>query len=125
MPAYQSYPPSLWLTVRPHIDSVAPNTAVANAGDVAITVTGADFTAGSVVMFANVAVATVFVSATSLTATIPNTVGRNPGTFMVTVDDPTNGVSNAVGFILTATQEVTQEGPQEESAANTVAVDSE
>lgn len=102
-----SYPPSLWAPPAPPppvptATSVTPNTAVAGATAVTITVAGTNFTADAVVRLGATSLATTYVSATSLTAVIP-TVGA-AGPYNVTVGNAF-GTSNAVVFTSTAAVE--------------------
>ncbi len=53
-----------------------------------LTVTGSNFIAGATVQFNGTAVATTFVSATTLTAMVPGAVDTAVGTAQVTVVDP-------------------------------------
>jgi outer membrane protein assembly factor BamB len=78
-------PPSVILT------TLAPDTAVAGSADLIVTATGSGYTTSSVVKWNGTALATNYVSATSLTATIPVSDLATPGTFSVTAADPSNG----------------------------------
>lgn len=101
----ESYPPSVYEgggtppgPPDPFIASLAPNTGSAAAGPITVTVTGTDFDATSVVEIDQVAQATTFVSATSLTVSYDPTV---TGVFGFTVRrDPEE--SNTVPFTVTA-----------------------
>jgi hypothetical protein len=80
----------------------APNSLSAAAAATTITVTGARFTAGSVVEIDQVAQATTFVSGTSLTISYdPATAGAHE----VTVRNPSGQESNSVALAVTALQE--------------------
>ena len=115
----ESYPPSLWGggtpgVPDPHIDSLAPNSGSAAAGPIAVTVTGTNFEAGSVVEVDQAALATTFVSATSLTTSYdPATVG----TKLFTVRNPNEEESNSVPFTVAA--EVEEEPEVEETETDT------
>jgi len=104
----ESYPPSLWgggggpVLPDPHIDSLNPATGSAAAGPIAITVTGTNFEAGSVVEVDQVALPTTYVSATSLTTSYdPATAGTHQFTVRNTNDEE----SNSVPFIVGAAEE--------------------
>ena len=86
----------------PMILTLNPNTVVAGASDTVVTITGANFTNGSVVQWNGIPLATGFVSATSLTATIPAADLAAATTAAVTVTDPSYGPSAAVPFTVTA-----------------------
>jgi hypothetical protein len=105
----QSYPPSLWgggAAVDPHIDTLAPNTGSAAAGPIAVTVTGTNFEAGSVIEVDQVALPTTFVSATSLTTSYdPATAG----TKLFTVRNPNDEESNSVPFTVAAEEIVVED----------------
>jgi outer membrane protein assembly factor BamB len=90
-------PPSVTLT------TLAPDTAVAGSGDLIVTATGSGYTTSSVVKWNGVALTTNYVSATSLTATVSAADLTAPGSFAVTVADPSQGDagSAAVQFTIT------------------------
>jgi hypothetical protein len=108
----ESYPPSLWggggpTLPDPHITTLAPNSGSAAAGPIAITVTGTNFEATSVVEVDQVALATTFVSATSLTTSYdPATAG----TKLFTVRNVNDEESNSVPFTVAA--EVEEDQPE-------------
>lgn len=76
------------LALVPRLDTFSPATAIAGTSNVAITVTGHGFTNHSTVIVANTPVATSFVSATRLRATIPSSLLANPRTLNVSVSNP-------------------------------------
>jgi outer membrane protein assembly factor BamB len=78
-------PPSVILT------TLAPNAAVAGSADLIVTATGSGYTTSSVLKWNGAALATNFVSTTSLTATIPASDLTTPGSFSVTAADPSSG----------------------------------
>jgi len=84
----------------PAITTIAPNSANAGSGDVAVTVNGTGFISGSKVRFNNNELVTTFVSATQLTATIPASSLTTGGAANITVSNPTpgGGISNAAPF---------------------------
>jgi hypothetical protein len=105
----QSYPPSVYSgggggVPDPSITSLAPNTAVAGSGPVTVTVTGTLFQSDSVVEVDQVAKATTFVSATSLTASYDPLVA---GDHLFTVRNGGSGgeESNPSTFTVTVAQE--------------------
>lgn len=72
----------------PTIANLNPPNVVANSGQFSLVVTGTKFNSNAVVNFNGAAMATAFGSATSLTATIPNTAIANSGNVPVTVTNP-------------------------------------
>ena len=96
---------ALTFQITPHpapmILSVAPNTAVAGASDTIVTITGANFTNGSVVQWNGIPLATGYVSGAALTATIPAADLSAATTAALTVSDPSYGLSNAAAFTVT------------------------
>jgi hypothetical protein len=86
----------------PIISSLNPGSAAAGGPDVALTVTGTNFTASSVVRFNGTPLATTFTSSNQLTATIPAAQIAGGGTDRVVVVDP-NGTSNPSLFFVGAT----------------------
>lgn len=88
----------------PIIASLAPNTAVAGSANLPLTVNGTGFVSGSVVSFDGTDLATTYVSATQLTATVPATALATAGIFNVIVASPVpgGGVSTAVVFTVSA-----------------------
>ena len=96
-----SYPPSLWLGPDPSITSLNPNTGSAAAGPIAVTVTGTDFDASSVVEINQQAQPTTYVNATTLTV---NYDPPTAGAVLFTVRRG-NQESNSVPFNVTAAAE--------------------
>jgi hypothetical protein len=86
----------------PMITSISPDGATVGSGDIPITVTGANFQNGSHVRVDGTQLTTGFVSAESLTATIPASVTSLPGGHPVTVENPNSVISNSVPFTVTA-----------------------
>ena len=72
----------------PTIASLNPPNVVANSGQFSLVVTGTKFNSNAVVNFNGAPMTTAFGSATSLTATIPNTAIANSGNVPVTVTNP-------------------------------------
>jgi len=86
----------------PVITTISPNVAVANFGATVITVTGRNFTTSSEVLFNSASVATQFISATELRATLANQTATGTLQTQVRSPDALNAgqyvVSNAVQF---------------------------
>jgi outer membrane protein assembly factor BamB len=80
-------PPSLSVILT----TLAPNTAVAGSADLIVTASGSGYTTSSVLKWNGAALTTNFVSATSLTATIPASDLATPGSISVTVADSSGG----------------------------------
>jgi alcohol dehydrogenase class IV len=75
---------SLSPAANPTLTTIAPTTAVSGSGTTALTaVTGTNFTPQSVVYANGIAIPTVFVSKTTLTATMPKKA--TAGTWPITV----------------------------------------
>lgn len=72
----------------PTIANLNPPNVVANSGQFSLVVTGTKFNSNAVVNFNGAAMTTAFGSATSLTATIPNSAIANSGNVPVTVTNP-------------------------------------
>lgn len=88
--------------VMPAIGSLSPATATSGSAGFTLTVNGVNFESGAEVRWNGVARTTVFVSATQLTATIPNTDVASAGTASVTVYNPVaNTTSAAQTFTIT------------------------
>lgn len=81
----------------PTITKVDPNSAPAKSPDLTLTVTGTNFLQGSVINWNVAALATKFVSATQLTATVPASLLLVPGTATVTVFNPAPGGGTSPG----------------------------
>jgi hypothetical protein len=82
----------------PVLSGIAPNFVQAGSSDFTLTVTGAGFSQGSTVNLGSTALATAFVSATELTATVPAANIANYGWAPVTVTNlsPGGGASQVV-----------------------------
>ena len=83
----------------PSITSLSPATSSLAAGAVTVTVTGTNFDAGSTVEVDDAAIATVFVSATSLTAEFTPDA---EGSYNFTVRNTSGEESNNSAFTVTA-----------------------
>ncbi len=76
--------------------------AVQNSGPVTLTVTGTGFVSGAMIVFGATDLdPTNFVSSTSLTAVIPNTLLQTAGPVTVTVRNPGDVISNGLQFNVT------------------------
>jgi hypothetical protein len=84
----------------PAIVGITPNITTAGSADLTITVSGANFISGAVVMFGTTALTTTFVSASQLTAVVPAASLTNGGVINVTVVNPDKTASAAVGFAI-------------------------
>jgi hypothetical protein len=83
------------------ISSLSPNAAPEGTNGLALTVSGSEFTNRSEVLVNGQPLATTFVSAGQLQATIPAALLAVEGTAKITVSDPQNGISNAQTFGIT------------------------
>jgi hypothetical protein len=93
----------LWSLLLPKLPGYAltelsPTSATAGSGSFQLTATGDGFTAQSVINFNGAALATTFVSATSLTATAAASAVICGGGVPVTVSDPSLGSTNTLTF---------------------------
>jgi len=86
----------------PALGMVTPISATADSGAFALTVTGSNFVNGTVVRWNGAALATMFVSSTQLTATVPAADLVNGGTISITVFNlaPGGGTSGTLTFTI-------------------------
>ena len=75
----------------PILNSISPTSTIAGSSTFTLTVNGTNFVPASVVNFNGVAKTTTYVSATQLTASIPDTDITTAGTYPVTVTNPAPG----------------------------------
>ena len=87
------------LVPDPHIDTLTPASGSAAAGPIAVQVDGSNFEDGATVEVDQVAVATVYVSATRLTTSFDPTAA---GVALFTVRNPNDEESNSVPFTVAA-----------------------
>jgi hypothetical protein len=86
---------------NPTITSISPDTVPVGSLDTQITVTGTNFDATCGVLLTDIAVASVFVNATTMTATIPAANFQYQGSTMpVKVTKPGATTSNAVNLVV-------------------------
>jgi hypothetical protein len=87
----------------PTLISIFPVSVLAGSGDTTVAVTGAGFVRSSVVAFNGQALATNYVSSTSLTVLVPSSQLSLPGTdtISVTTPAPAGGTSSAAQFTIT------------------------
>ncbi|MFN0086161.1 MAG: IPT/TIG domain-containing protein [Blastocatellia bacterium] len=106
----------------PSISAISPNSAVAGDDAFTLTVTGADFVAGSVVRWNGEARPTIFVSPTRLTAQITEADVANAGLAAISVFNPApgGGTSGELAFIINALdcQVICMQSPQYYSLQN-------
>ncbi|WP_263373831.1 beta strand repeat-containing protein [Granulicella aggregans] len=84
----------------PTLSGLSPVGAVAGSAAQTVTLTGTNFTSTDQVKVNSAAVATTFVSATTLTAVIPASLLTEAGTLPVTVTDTASGDSTTVASFL-------------------------
>ncbi len=77
---------------------LSPSSIAPNSPSFTLTVTGTNFVNGATVKWNGTALATTFVSATSLTATVPADLIARSGTAQVTVADPLGGATGGLTF---------------------------
>ena len=94
--------------LSPIITAISPNSAVAGGAGFALTISGANFVAASVVNFGGTAKSTTFISESQLIAAIPASSISATGNAAVTVTNPAadGGTSNAVNFTITSANPV-------------------
>ena len=88
--------------IAPTLASVTPPSAVAGSAAITITATGANFVSGSVIDWNGSPLASTFVSATQLTATVPASDLTTSGTAKLTVVTPApgGGSSSPINFAI-------------------------
>ena len=86
----------------PVLTSISPATASVGSSAIAMTITGQQFVSSSVVQWNGTALATTFVSSTSLTAQVPASDLAAAGTATVTVLTPGGGTSGSLTFTVKA-----------------------
>jgi hypothetical protein len=79
----------------PSLSSLAPASAPVGAATSRITVTGSGFIPGTAVQWNGIALETVYVSATQLTAVVPSSLFATEGTALVTAVNPAPGGSSS------------------------------
>jgi hypothetical protein len=86
----------------PVVSSIAPTSATAGGPGFALTVSGSNFTTGSIVLWNGISITTTYVSATQLQATIPSALIGAAATAQVAVYTPgrSGGTSNSVAFTI-------------------------
>ena len=84
----------------PTISNIAPAAASAGGSGFTITVTGANFNAGSIVLWNGVSLATTFLGSTQLTAQVPASRIAMPGSVSVSVSNA-EGAANAAAVVFT------------------------
>jgi len=94
-----SLPATFTVTAPETVASLKP-TLVSVGQSFTLTVTGSNFIAGATVQFNETAVATTFVSATTLTAMVPGALDTAVGTAQVTVVDPFGVGTSALTFTI-------------------------
>ena len=85
----------------PTLASSAPNTIVHGAPDTLVTLTGTGFVNSAAASAGATTLASNFVSATSLTATIPAASLASAGTLQLKVTNPDNRATGNVAFTVT------------------------
>src|SRR5207237_52192 len=103
---------TLTLTINnpvPTITSISPTSATVGSAEFTLTVNGTNFVSTSTVNWNGAPLATSFVSATQLTATVPASLVATAGTASITVANPSpgGGTSNAQTFTIANTPAIT------------------
>src|SRR5439155_1696722 len=108
-PCNTSAQQTLVITINavPTISSLSPTCTTAGGPQFTLTVNGTNFVSGSTVRWSGTALATTFVSATQVTATVPAALIATAGTASITVVTPCGGTSNAQTFTIVATPVIT------------------
>jgi IPT/TIG domain-containing protein len=85
----------------PTLTTLVPNTAVHGSGNLALTINGSHFTAGSTINFGAAVYSATFVSPTQLSATILAANLATAGSVNVTVQNPYGQTSGILVFTIT------------------------
>jgi uncharacterized protein (TIGR03437 family) len=96
---------------KPNITDISPSSVPKGSPDQQLTVNGSGFVSGSIVNCNTTKLATVFVSATSLTATIPANLLTTVGAATITVTNPDASVSGGVTFTIASDLAITSVSP--------------
>src|SRR5437667_6135023 len=80
----------------PSVTSLSPASATAGGAAFTLTVSGSNFVSGAIVKWVGTSLSTTFISATSLTATVPAPDLSATGTADVIVTNPTPGGGSSV-----------------------------
>jgi uncharacterized protein (TIGR03437 family) len=96
---------------KPAITSISPTSAIIGSSSQPLTITGSGFVSGSVVNCNTTNLTTTFVSATSLTATIPANLLTSVGAATITVTNPDASVSSGVTFTIVSDLAITSVSP--------------
>ncbi|MEO7719060.1 MAG: IPT/TIG domain-containing protein [Capsulimonas sp.] len=109
--AAQSY--SLTVNPAPVAGSLAPSSIAGGGPDFTLTVNGSNFVGSSQVLWNGAALATAYVSATQLTATVPaaNIAADGSAQISVMTPAPGGGVSNSLTFTIQAPQRIDSISP--------------
>ncbi|MFT4113064.1 MAG: IPT/TIG domain-containing protein [Silvibacterium sp.] len=110
---------------KPSVISISPSSVVAGSATETLTVTGTGFIASSVVNFNGTALATTYVSATSLTASVPASLLAADGSASISVTNPTpgGGTSTVQSYTITVpTPSVASISPSSITAGTAVTV---
>jgi RHS repeat-associated protein len=95
----------------PVLESLAPASANAGGGPLTLTLTGRHFVDASRVHFGATALATRWISHTTLEADVTAALLAAPGALQVTVENPGNQISNSLPFTITAALAITGISP--------------
>jgi hypothetical protein len=108
----------------PVVSSIAPTSATAGGPGFALTVSGSNFSTGSVVLWSGMSISTTRVSATQLQGTIPGGLIAAAGTAQVAVYTPgrSGGTSNLVAFTINAASTTTTTTTETPLAITTVSL---
>ena len=95
-----SAPVPFTITATLTLSSLSPNSAAAGGSALTLTAVGSGFVSGSILQWNGNALATAFVSATQLTASMPASLTASMGTASVRVVNPDGTVSNELPFTI-------------------------
>ena len=87
-------------TTDPVIASISPDGAITGSGDVSMTVNGINFEVGSTIRMNGSPVPTSIVSTRELVGQIPSSATDGAGIRLITVQNPSGAISNAVAFVV-------------------------
>ncbi len=109
--ASRSFDVTVPQTPVPTITSISPTSAIQGAGQFTLTVTGTNFASGYFVLWNGRALATNFVSATTLTVTVPASDLAEAGDFPIAIGYFGNASPNSQAFTVVGQPEITGLSP--------------
>lgn len=106
----------------PVLNSIAPDTALADGQPKSLTLSGQNFVAGASVLFGPTVLPADVQSSTSVAVTVPGGLTGTPGTVQVSVVNPGGFASNSVPFTLTPNLAIAAFSPAQGPVGTAVAI---